>query len=249
MSTQVDLKNYTNCGVYSITNSVNGKIYIGSSKDIIKRKSRHFKTLEKNNHTNDHLQSSYNKYGANSLIFKIIIVCPPEDRIYHEQRLIDSHQAANRAFGYNSSSIAGVTELTPETRKKMSDAKIGIAPWNKGIPCSEETKKKIGAGNSGRHAWNKGIPCPEDVKKKLSASKVGIPLSEQHKNKIRESLIGKNTWSKGITLSKEHIEKIISSLTKSHCRRGHLYSDDNLYMSKGKRRCKTCVKDRRAGVS
>lgn len=34
-------------GIYKITNQINGKIYIGSSKDLIRRKKEHFRLLKK----------------------------------------------------------------------------------------------------------------------------------------------------------------------------------------------------------
>lgn len=40
--------------------------------------------------------------------------------------------------------------LPIETRKKMSKARFGKLPWNKGIPCSEETKNKISKSNKGK---------------------------------------------------------------------------------------------------
>lgn len=47
--------------------------------------------------------------------------------------------------------------ISEETRKKMSEAKKGIAPWNKGKHFSEETKIKISESNKGKTPWNKGI--------------------------------------------------------------------------------------------
>lgn len=44
--------------VYTITNLINNKIYVGSSVDFIKRKSRHFNDLLKNIHPNKFLQNS-----------------------------------------------------------------------------------------------------------------------------------------------------------------------------------------------
>ena len=54
-----------NSGVYKIENIKNGKFYIGSSINFIKRKSSHFRALIMNKHPNSHLQSSFNKKRYN----------------------------------------------------------------------------------------------------------------------------------------------------------------------------------------
>lgn len=59
-------------GIYEIVNKVNGKRYYGSSVDIKDRFCTHRRLLRLNKHTNSHLQSAWNKYGADNFIFNII---------------------------------------------------------------------------------------------------------------------------------------------------------------------------------
>ena len=59
-------------GVYSIVCKTTGKGYIGSSIDIQYRWKKHLYLLRKGNHTNPHLQSSFNKYGEESLDFRLV---------------------------------------------------------------------------------------------------------------------------------------------------------------------------------
>ena len=59
-------------GVYKITNIINNKFYIGSSKNIEKRLKNHFNNLKNNTHCNKHLQNAYNKYGKDAFISEIL---------------------------------------------------------------------------------------------------------------------------------------------------------------------------------
>lgn len=73
-------------GIYQIRNVVNGKVYVGSSVDLINRRSNHFRQLRKNIHHNIKLQYSYNKHGELSFVFEVVeFVDKPEDLISREQ--------------------------------------------------------------------------------------------------------------------------------------------------------------------
>jgi excinuclease UvrABC nuclease subunit len=52
----MNLSNKTHSGIYRIRNIENNHVYIGSAKDILGRKSRHFYALKNNKHHNQHLQ-------------------------------------------------------------------------------------------------------------------------------------------------------------------------------------------------
>ena len=59
-------------GIYKIVNKINGKYYVGSSKDVINyRWIHHKRALRSNRHKNDYLQNAWNKYGEDN--FEIII--------------------------------------------------------------------------------------------------------------------------------------------------------------------------------
>jgi group I intron endonuclease len=62
-------------GIYSITNKINRKRYIGSTKNFDRRKREHFDLLTKDEHWNIKLQRSYNKNGSGVFIFEIIELC------------------------------------------------------------------------------------------------------------------------------------------------------------------------------
>lgn len=48
-------------GIYKITNQLNGKCYIGQSKNVYERKAEHFTALRRNRHPNREMQKDWNK--------------------------------------------------------------------------------------------------------------------------------------------------------------------------------------------
>lgn len=76
-------------GIYQIKNIINGYIYIGSTKNLQKRKSQHFSNLLSNIHHNRHLQSAYNKYGKDNFTFEVLFICDENNLLLYEQYCID----------------------------------------------------------------------------------------------------------------------------------------------------------------
>lgn len=73
------------CGVYKITNTANGKFYVGSSNNIKNRWYQHKNSLNEGTHNNIHLQNAWNKYGGQSFKFEIIEECDPKNQFEREQ--------------------------------------------------------------------------------------------------------------------------------------------------------------------
>lgn len=114
-------------GVYQIRNLQNGKLYIGSTENLLTRKTAHFSALKGEYHRNSKLQKAYNKYGKENFIFEIIEFCEDKNKLIEcEQYWMDRFDVCN--IGYNIQPKAGKISITDEIRKKMS----GKTPWNKG---------------------------------------------------------------------------------------------------------------------
>ena len=75
------------------------------------------------------------------------------------------------------------THHTLESGQKMSKARMGRIPWNKGLEYTEELKAKLDTDGL-RPGWNKG----------LKGFRAGYKQSDEHKGKIRDAQRGENNY-------------------------------------------------------
>lgn len=109
-----------NSGIYCILNTMNGKRYIGQTYDLDYRWRRHKFDLKHGYHSNNHLQSAWNKYGDSSFEFIVLEKCPlsiiDEREIYWIDYYDTKHSGYNQADG--GLGCRGYKH-TPEEIKKM----------------------------------------------------------------------------------------------------------------------------------
>jgi group I intron endonuclease len=117
-------------GIYKITNKVNQKFYIGSTKNFFsKRWWSHRNDLRLQQHGNKYLQRAWDKYGEKSFTFSVLEEDVPEENLYErEQFWIDTTNCTDPEIGYNIAKLAtnpNPREYTEEERRKQSNR---IAP-------------------------------------------------------------------------------------------------------------------------
>lgn len=94
-------------GIYKITNSANGKFYIGSAVCLTRRFNEHKRQLKKGIHPNRFLQNAWNKYGANAFDFSVLeLVADVNNLLEREQIWIDETKCFEKSIGYNLSPTA-----------------------------------------------------------------------------------------------------------------------------------------------
>ncbi len=119
-------------GVYGIVNLSNGRIYIGSTGSLCKRKRTHRFDLIRGECRSKAMLQDFKK-GHRFDFFTIETAADKEDRLDREQFWITFYRASNSSTGYNtcpnSRTSIGV-KRNDETLKKLSESHIGKPqPW------------------------------------------------------------------------------------------------------------------------
>lgn len=131
--------------VYMMTNTKNNKKYIGSSINYEERIKDHLRSLKGNYHENKRIQEDYNKYGKESLKFKILYKVEDgesEKRFRLERETIEYYKTYET--GYNLSYDGrGKYIITEETREKYRRNSAGKNNPMYGKKHTEKTKRLI----------------------------------------------------------------------------------------------------------
>ena len=135
--------NYADAGyVYAIRNTVNNRAYIGSTTNYKSRWHTHRSTLRRGVHHSFILQKAWNKYGEAVFSFEMLVVCPKDQRIEYETRLM-ALESYNVLRTPKESGVRGGWKHSEEFKAKMSTL-------NKGKKLTEEHKAKLSTMQIGR---------------------------------------------------------------------------------------------------
>ena len=189
-----------NCGIYRIVNRRNGKFYIGSSKNLKKRRATHFRDLKKGVHHSEHLQRAWNKETDKSVFdFQVFIYCGELYLIGLEQGCIDNMKPDYNANLVASNPPVHLGNKNPMRINPENSYFFGRPAWNRGLPS--EKQPTFGRQGSmlgrkgefhpafGRPSWNKGKPMSEEHKKALRNSIAAKPKTKHVAAKLTETQV------------------------------------------------------------
>lgn len=233
-------------GVYRIRNNVTGGLYIGSTTNLKRRALEHRRYLNAGRHHCSHLQNAWNKYSGKVFTFEPIEIVSIEEMTKKEaaQELL-----AHEQYWFN---LAKEGALPVYTGRQL------LVSSNYGCKQSEASNKKrslamkgrgVGILKTAREDRFCACGCGTTFRVKVTSKRryifehvnLGRKASESTRRKISERQIGHRNYRPGMPSPNKGKPSPYKGKTyKTHCKRGHLRSKENL---SGKH-CRTCQRQR-----
>lgn len=177
-------------GIYTITNLLDNKIYVGYATNFRKRKGDHISNLRKNKHKNIHLQRAFNRDGESNFKIELLEEYNIDILPSMEHYWCNILQTHNPEKGYNilPTSEFGLITHSKETRNKISNKLKNkkkskehiqnISDSKKGFITTNEIKEKL--RNSVCKTYSKGVFKLDEIKVKeiIQLINQGLKTSE-----------------------------------------------------------------------
>lgn len=195
--------------IYCITNTVNGKRYIGQTTMALKDRWRAHKSPRSGCRA---LSGSIQKYGAEVFAIERIDTAADQNELNAKERhYISMYRTIEPKHGYNRE-LGGIScAPSAATRRLISEAKLGkplsaehrksLSDALKGVPLSAEHGLAISQAKKGQvfsdghraklSAAKMGWKMPDEHKAKFIGARYLKPISEETKRKISEAQTGR----------------------------------------------------------
>lgn len=163
-------------GIYSITNILNGKKYIGSTaKSFNTRFAQHISKLRLNKHHCSHLQYAWNKYGESAFVFAIEEILDNVDNLLDkESEYIAKYDSYHT--GYNANPNPNTSPMFNMNSREKSSITHKQQWRNLQESMSAEDYQSFIRGRYasmyGKEPANKGKQVPEEIKAKMRKPKI-----------------------------------------------------------------------------
>ncbi|MBR4642208.1 MAG: GIY-YIG nuclease family protein [Selenomonadaceae bacterium] len=185
--------------IYKITNTLNGKLYVGQTRQKFGTRIRQHKCDSKKAKVG--IGAAIRKYDWENFSVEVLETCPVEK--LNEREIFWIRELNSKSpNGYNLTDGGDTgSKISEESRARMSVAKKGKPSKRKGKTLTEEHKAKISATKKGTPAHNKGKHMSEAQKAILSAANKGENNPNYGKHRTPETIAkiiesNKRTWAR-----------------------------------------------------
>lgn len=218
-------------GIYKIICLINGKFYIGSTRDTHIRWQEHQSCLRRNVHGNPYLQNSWNKYGRDEFIFQVIERVAQEDLISREQFWMDKTKCYLRSVGFNVAREAlTIDGMLEHNRKRYiitfpdgEERRIkGLATFCREHNLNAAAMSQVALGNVNQH---KGYLCRHH----------GVTQAQWEKSKRRNYKSG-GGWKGHWLITTPTGEKMIVPSLTQFCKEHDLNQGNMSSVANGERK-------------
>ena len=234
--------------IYKITCLVNGKIYVGKTKQKLSRRIAQHRYDSKKGSIG--LGAAIRKYGWENFTVEVLEVCPVE-KLDEREIFWIAKLDCKAPNGYNlTDGGEGLSNPSLETRAKMSAHRPDVSGEknpNYGKKTPPEVCAKISASNKGKTKGKKRKPFSAKHKANISAHHADVS-GEKNPNygkktppevcaKISAANKGKPSPLKGKTHSKETCDKIAAKAKgRPSPRKGKKHSEESKALMRAKRK-------------
>lgn len=209
--------------IYVITNTANGKQYVGQTRcGVVERWRKHWSRSETNSGACPALAAAIRKYGKDAFTIDVIHELPldaPQQEIDAAEQTAIRERGTLSPNGYNLEEGGKGGRPSAETRAKRSAAL-------KGKPLSDEHRRKLSESQKGRKRTSTaeiagykrrvdmltGVPRSPEIIAKAVATRRGKPKTEAEKAAAKRH----SEFMTGRTESSEHRAKISQSMKAYH---------------------------------
>jgi group I intron endonuclease len=199
--------------IYSSTNEINGKMYIGQTTQPVKRRWNQHVCDSKKERDNTQLHKAIRKYGQDAFAVEELasIECENRDLFFRllsnlEQSAIDLFETLGKG-GYNW--LHGGKVPVPGDFARERNPMFGRRHQPETIeklkgPHSLEHRRRISEAKKGMPTW--ASLHPEEAAAKNRAAMLGRPKTAEHRKRISESRLGRFTGPDNPFFGKHHSE-------------------------------------------
>ena len=191
--------------IYKVLNGLNGKVYIGKTNDLDRRKVEHFSEATRDRR-NSHLYNAIRKYGEEHFTFHVVAEFQHEERAYEAERfLIAFFDSTNRRVGYNNTLGGdGVRPTSKERERRSQHGKTRTGPRNPfyGRVHTPETKAKI-AKSRRKYVGPKhplwGQRHSDETRQRISEAKRGWRMGDAQRQQVSQRHRGERSSTAKVT--------------------------------------------------